>query len=60
MFVTVMTLHQLEHWARGSGLEIVLLVTGAMLLTRLAAWLGGKITDRIDANARETDALVRS
>ena len=58
--MTVMTLHQLEHWARGSGLEIVLLVTGAMLLTRLAAWLGGKITDRIDANARETDALVRS
>ena len=60
MFVTVTTLHELEHWARGSGLEIVLLVTGAMLLTRLAAWLGGKITDRIDANARETDALVRS
>jgi moderate conductance mechanosensitive channel len=47
-------------WARGSGLEIVLLVTGAILLTRLATWLGGKVTDRIDANARETDALVRS
>lgn len=47
-------------WARGSGLEIVLLVTGAILLTRLATWLGGRITDRIDANARETDALVRS
>jgi len=47
-------------WARGSGLEIVLLVTGAILLTRLATWLGGKIMDRIDAHARETDALVRS
>jgi moderate conductance mechanosensitive channel len=47
-------------WARGSGLEIVLLVTGAILLTRLTTWLGGKIMDRIDANARETDALVRS
>jgi moderate conductance mechanosensitive channel len=47
-------------WARGSGLEIVLLVTGAILLTRFATWLGGRITDRIDANARETDALVRS
>ncbi|HEX4659558.1 MAG TPA: mechanosensitive ion channel family protein [Streptosporangiaceae bacterium] len=47
-------------WVRGSGQEIVLLVTGAILLTRLATWLGGKITDRIDANARETDALVRS
>jgi moderate conductance mechanosensitive channel len=47
-------------WARGSGLEIVLLVTGAILLTRLANWLGRKIMDRIDAHARETDALVRS
>jgi moderate conductance mechanosensitive channel len=47
-------------WARGSGLEIVLLLTGAILLTRFATWLGGKITDRIDANARETDALVSS
>jgi moderate conductance mechanosensitive channel len=47
-------------WARGSGLEIVLLVTGAILLTRLTNWLSGKIMDRIDANARETDALVRS
>jgi small conductance mechanosensitive channel len=47
-------------WARGSGLEIVLLLTGAILLTRFATWLGGKITNRIDANARETDALVRS
>jgi moderate conductance mechanosensitive channel len=47
-------------WARGSGLEIVLLVTGAILLTRFATWLGGKIMDRIDANAQETDVLVRS
>jgi small-conductance mechanosensitive channel len=47
-------------WARGSGLEIVLFLTGAALLTRLATWLGGKITTRIDASARETDALVRS
>jgi len=48
------------RWARGSGLEIVLLVTGAILLTRFATWLGGRIIARIDANARETDALVRS
>src|SRR5580704_8624591 len=47
-------------WARGSGLEIVLFLTGAALLTRFATWLGGRITDRIDAGARETDALVRS
>ncbi len=48
------------RWARGSGLEIVLLVTGAILLTRFATWLGGRIIERIDENARETDALVRS
>jgi moderate conductance mechanosensitive channel len=30
------------------------------LLTRFATWLGGRITARIDANARETDALVAS
>jgi moderate conductance mechanosensitive channel len=47
-------------WARGSGLEIVLLVTGAILLTRLVNWVGGKTMDRIDAHAQETDALVRS
>ena len=47
-------------WARGNGLEIIWLLTGAALLTRIATWLGGRITTRIDANARETDALVRS
>jgi moderate conductance mechanosensitive channel len=55
-----MTLHQISVWARGSGLEIVLLVVGTVLLTRLVSWLGERITKRIDANARETDALVRS
>ena len=49
-----------SSWARGSGLEIVLIVIGTILLTRLATWLGGRITGRIDANAREADALVRS
>jgi len=50
----------IDTWARGSGLEIVLLVTGTILLTRLAARAGARITDRIDANAQETDTLVRS
>jgi small conductance mechanosensitive channel len=49
---------EVGHWARGSGLEILLLLTGAILLTRFATWLGGRITARIDANARETDTLV--
>lgn len=48
------------RWARGNGLEIVLLVTGAILLTRCVTWLGARITARIDASAQEADALVRS
>src|SRR5260221_10428290 len=60
MFLSVTPLTDVAVWARGKGLEIVLLVTGAILLTRLATWLGGKITDGIDANAQETDVLVRS
>ena len=67
MFLTVQPLADasswargVSSWARGSGLEIVLIVIGTILLTRLATWLGGRITGRIDANAREADALVRS
>ncbi len=60
MFLSVAPLTDITLWARSSGLEIVLLVTGAILLTRLATWLGAKITDRIDASAHEADALIRS
>jgi small-conductance mechanosensitive channel len=47
-------------WARGSGLEIVLLVTGAVLLTRFATWLGGRITAHIDAHSGNGDSFLRS
>jgi small-conductance mechanosensitive channel len=60
MFSSNRALHDASLWARGSGLEIVMIVTGTILLTRLATWLGARITSRIDANAGETDALVRS
>ena len=60
MVTAVQPLTDVTHWARGSGLEILLILTGAMLLTRFASWLGAKITTRIDANAQEADALVRS
>ena len=50
----------LAHWASGNGLEIVLFATGALLLARIVTWIGARITDRIDANAHETDALVRT
>ena len=47
-------------WLAGRGLEIVLLVLGSVLLARFVAWVGEKITDRIDARATGGDALVRS
>jgi moderate conductance mechanosensitive channel len=47
-------------WARSSLLEIILLILGAILLTRLAEWGRGKITAQIDAHAHESDELVRS
>jgi small-conductance mechanosensitive channel len=50
-----------SNWARGSLLEIVLLVLGAILLTRFAEWLRNKITRRIDARAAdESDELART
>jgi len=39
---------------------IVLLVLGAILLTRLAEWARGRIMTQIDAHASEADELVRS
>ena len=53
-------LDDLEGWARGDLLEIVLLVLGAILLTRLANWVRGRAVTQIEAHARETDELVRS
>lgn len=47
-------------WARGDLLVIVLLVLGAILLTRLAIWVRGQVIAQIDAHAIESDELVRS
>jgi small conductance mechanosensitive channel len=53
-------LNDLSGWARGSLLVIVLLVLGAILITRLAEWARGRIMKHIDAHASESDELVRS
>lgn len=61
--VTSLRQSPVEHfqtWASGQGLEIVLILTGAVLLGRVVSWAGGRVTDRIDARAQESDALVRS
>lgn len=47
-------------WARSSGLEIILFITGALLLTRFATWLGGRVTGHIDAHSHDLDAVVRT
>lgn len=56
----IASVDDLNLWARSSLLEIVLLVLGAVLLTRLAEWVCDRVVANIDARARETDELVRS
>lgn len=56
----VAPLDDLDTWARGDLLEIVLLVLGTILLTRLAAWVRDRVVAHVDAVALESDELVRS
>jgi small conductance mechanosensitive channel len=58
--LAVTSLKDISRWARGNGLEIVMLVTGAVLLSRTVRWAGGRVIARIDTRARAADALVRS
>jgi small-conductance mechanosensitive channel len=60
MMLAITSLSDFGRWARGNGLEIVLLIVGSVLLTRFVAWLGADLTARIDAHDESSDALVRS
>ncbi len=51
---------QFADWARGSGLEIVLLIIGMMLFSRFAQFVRDRITRKIDAGFTSSDSLVRS
>ena len=53
-------LNDFSVWARSNLLVIILLILGALLLTRLADWARGRIMARIDARASGSDELVRS
>ncbi|MGH3286252.1 MAG: mechanosensitive ion channel family protein, partial [Streptosporangiaceae bacterium] len=53
-------LHDFSVWARSNLLVIILLVLGALLLTRLADWARCRIMTRIDARYADSDELVRS
>jgi small-conductance mechanosensitive channel len=58
--VTGARLTAFGEWVRGDLLVIVLLVLGAILVTRLADWVRGRVVAQIDAHASEADELVRS
>jgi small-conductance mechanosensitive channel len=58
--LAIAPLTDLSAWVRGRGLEIVLVILGSVLLTRLVAWIGARVTDHIDRRFTGGDALVRS
>jgi moderate conductance mechanosensitive channel len=60
MVLAVAPITDLTTWLRSSGLEIVLFVSGALLLTRVARWVGGTVIRRIEARPTATSDLVRS
>ncbi|WP_280439704.1 mechanosensitive ion channel family protein [Nocardia cyriacigeorgica] len=47
-------------WLRSSGLEIVLLILGAVLFSRFATFVRDRVTRKIDAGFQSSDALVRT
>ena len=48
------------EWILGSGLRIALLLIGGLLAARFISWAAARISRRIDARFRASDALVRS
>src|SRR3954447_9666571 len=58
--LAIAPLTDLSTWVRGRGLEIVLIILGSILLARFVAWIGGRVTARIDRRSTGGDALVRS
>jgi moderate conductance mechanosensitive channel len=56
----VQLLIDLSRWARSSGLEIVLMLSGSILLARMVRWLSARITGRIDERERRSGAVVSS
>jgi moderate conductance mechanosensitive channel len=48
------------NWGRTSGLQIIFIITGSILLARFVRWLGSRLTDRIDRNTPDRPDIVRS
>ena len=53
-------MRDLVDWLSGTGLEVVLIVLGSVLLARFVSWVGKRLTERIDRQSTGGDALVRS
>ncbi|MFM1725058.1 MULTISPECIES: mechanosensitive ion channel family protein [Rhodococcus] len=51
---------RLLDWLKVTGLPIALTILGALIVARFVNWAGGRITQRIDDNYQQGDALVRS
>jgi moderate conductance mechanosensitive channel len=60
MSLAVAPITDITTWARGSGLEIVLFITGAVVLARVTRSVGSAITGRIDAKTADDAGLIRS
>lgn len=60
MLLRVASLDDFGHWLRGSGLEIVLIVLGALLLTRCLTWGRLRYVARLEQQQAGPDQLVRS
>jgi moderate conductance mechanosensitive channel len=58
--IAVAPLTDITTWARSSGLEIVLFISGAIVLSRLTRRVGSAITGRIDAKSAQDGGLVLS
>jgi moderate conductance mechanosensitive channel len=50
----------ITNWGRTSGLQIIFIITGAILLARFVRWFGSGLTDRIDRKTPDRPDLVRS
>src|ERR1700710_1106248 len=54
------SLSDVSRWTRTNGLQIVIVVTGAILAARAISCFGARAGTRIDATARADDPVVTS
>jgi small conductance mechanosensitive channel len=60
VLASITSLADFDTWLRTSALQIVMLVSGAILVGRVVTWVSRWLTARIDLRIPGTDALVKS